>query len=261
MDVRAYFDRIGYDGGADPTLETLRRLHQQHLRAVPFENLDIHLGRPISLDPGALFDKIVRRRRGGFCYELNGLFAEMLRAIGFDLDLLSARVAHQDGSFGREFDHLLLRVRIDGRDWIADVGFGDSFVEPLLLYGYEQDCCGTVYLIDTPQENMLLLRQENGHWRQQYLFTLTPRQLEDFQEMCVYHQTSPMSSFTRGRIVSRATAEGRITFSDMRLIDTSKGDRRERTVDSDAEYLEMLEGHFGITLKNPVWKAPALQPA
>ncbi len=261
MDVLAYFDRIGYDGVADPTIETLRQLHRLSLRTVPFENLDIHLGQPIALHTEALFDKIVRRRRGGFCYELNGLFAEVLRAIGFDLDLLSARVAHQDGSFGREFDHLLLRVRIDGRDWIADVGFGDSFLEPLLLYGYEQDCCGTLYLVDTPQDNLLLLRQENGHWRQQYLFTTTPRQIEDFQQMCVYHQTSPMSSFTRGKIVSRATADGRITLSDMRLIETSSGHRNERSLESDNQYLAVLEEHFGIVLNNPVWKAPALQSA
>ena len=261
MDVGAYFDRIGYDGVADPTIETLRQLHLHNLRAVPFENLDIHLGRPISLDSGALFDKIVRRKRGGFCYELNGLFAALLRALGFDLDLLSARVAHQDGSFGREFDHLLLRVRVDGHDLIADVGFGDSFLEPLQLYGYEQDCRGTTYLIDTPQQNMLLLRQENGHWRQQYLFTTTPRQLEDFQEMCVYHQTSPMSSFTRGRIVSRATETGRITLSDMRLIESRSGERTERELGSDGEYLDTLEQHFGVVLQNPVWKAPVLQTA
>ncbi len=261
MDVRAYLERIGYNGVADPTLTTLRQLHRLHLRAVPFENLDIHLGRPINLDVDALFQKIVGCRRGGFCYELNGLFAEMLRALGFDLDLLSARVAHQDGSFGREFDHLLLRVRIDGRDWIADVGFGDSFLEPLLLYGYEQDCCGTLYLIDTPQENLLLLRHENGQWRQQYLFTTASRRLEDFQEMCVYHQTSPMSSFTRGRIVSRATADGRITLSDMRLIETRRGAREERSLGSNAEYLEILDQSFGIVLESPVWKAPALQPA
>lgn len=261
MDVRAYFERIGYDGVATPTIETLRQLHRLNLRAVPFENLDIHLGRPLSLDPDVLFDKIVRRRRGGFCYELNGLFAEMLRVLGFDLDLLSARVAHPDGSFGREFDHLLLRVRIDARDWIADVGFGDSFLEPLLLYGYEQNCCGTVYLIDTPQDTLLLLRQENGHWRQQYLFTTTPRRLEDFREMCVYHQTSPMSSFTRGRIISRATASGRITLSDMRLIETSGGDRQERGLDSDGAYLQILQERFGIVLENPVWIAPALQSA
>jgi N-hydroxyarylamine O-acetyltransferase len=259
MDVCAYFDRIGYDGVADPTIETLRELHRLSLRAIPFENLDIHLGRPISLDPEALFDKIVRRRRGGFCYELNGLFAEILRAIGFDLDLLSARVAHQDGSFGREFDHLLLRVRLDGKDWIADVGFGDSFLEPLLLYGYEQDCCGTMYLIDTPKSSLLLLRKEQEQWRQQYLFTATPRQLQEFDDMCVYHQTSPMSSFTRGRVVTRATADGRITLSEMRLIQTSRGDRKERGLESEAEYLEMLQQHFGIVLQNPAWKVPALQ--
>ncbi len=132
MDVEAYLRRIQYDGPRDPSPATLRGLHRQHLFTVPFENLDIALGNPIVLDPGLLFDKIVVRKRGGFCYELNGLFHDLLSALGFRVEMLSARVGRADGSFSPEFDHMLLKVTLDD-PWLADVGFGDSFMSPLLL--------------------------------------------------------------------------------------------------------------------------------
>src|ERR1700757_3972846 len=104
MDVPAYLRRIDYDGPVEPSFQTLRALHRQHLYTVPFENLDIALGVPIVLESGRLYDKIVIRRRGGFCYELNGLFCELLKQLGFRVDMLSARVHRADGSFSREFD-------------------------------------------------------------------------------------------------------------------------------------------------------------
>src|SRR5215213_6707253 len=135
MDVQAYLRRINYRGELAPTVATLRELHRAHLLAVPFENLDIHLGRAILLDQDALFDKIVTRRRGGFCYELNGLFALLLRELGFEVTLLSAGVARAGGGFGPEFDHLTLLVKVPSAEamalylpsasWLADVGFGD----------------------------------------------------------------------------------------------------------------------------------------
>ena len=136
MDIQAYLRRINYSGEQAPSAATLYELHRAHLLAVPFENLDIHLGRPIVLDQDALFDKIVTRRRGGFCYELNGLFALLLRELGFEVTLLAAGVARADGGFGPEFDHLTLLVRATSLNpqsevWLADVGFGDSFREPL----------------------------------------------------------------------------------------------------------------------------------
>ena len=118
-----------------PSPAGLRQLQLAHLMAVPFENLDIHLGRAIVLDQAAFFEKVVRRRRGGFCYELNGLFAVLLRALGFGVTLLSARVAREDDSFSPEFCHLTLLVDLPGGGprRLADVGFGDCFREPLSL--------------------------------------------------------------------------------------------------------------------------------
>src|SRR3954469_4622706 len=110
MDLQAYLRRINYPGNQAPTAAILCELHRAHLLAVPFENLDIHLGRAISLNQDALFNKIVTRRRGGFCYELNGLFALLLRGLGFEVTLLAAGVARADGGFGPEFDHMTLHV-------------------------------------------------------------------------------------------------------------------------------------------------------
>jgi|SRR5581483_2518153 len=132
MDIEAYLKRIGYSGAAEPTLDTLRRLHLAHLQTIPFENLDISRGRKIVIDQDAFVHKIVEERRGGFCYELNGAFAALLSALGFHVTLLSGRVRKSDGSDGFEFDHLTLRVDLE-EPWVADVGFGDCFLEPLPL--------------------------------------------------------------------------------------------------------------------------------
>ena len=123
--IGAYLERLGFTAPPQPTIEGLRRLHTAHLARVPFENLDIHLGEKILLEPEALVAKIVERRRGGFCYELNGAFSTLLQALGFDVTLLAARV-HNAGVLGPPFDHMCLRVDLD-EPWLADVGFGDNF--------------------------------------------------------------------------------------------------------------------------------------
>ena len=131
MWVRDYLDRLGLDAVPDVNHAGLALLHHRHLLSVPFENLDIIAGRPLSLDRADLLDKIVRRGRGGFCYELNGLFAELLAALGFRVERLSARVFNRDtGLAGPPRDHLCLRVWLDERPWLADVGFGRGFREP-----------------------------------------------------------------------------------------------------------------------------------
>ena len=137
MDVEAYLRRIDYDGPCQPSSASLRALHRKHLFTVPFENLDIPLKNTIRLDLGQLYDKIIVRRRGGFCYELNGLFCEFLTAMGFQVQMLSARVRRDDGGFGPEFDQMLLKVQLE-EPWLVDVGFGDSFVDPIVFHAEEQ---------------------------------------------------------------------------------------------------------------------------
>lgn len=248
MNVKTYLERINYRGSLDPSAETLRALQVAHLSAVPFENLSIHAGQRIILDDHALFDKIVERRRGGFCYELNGLFAALLRGLGFQVDMLSAGVAHAEGGFGAYFDHMTLMVTLAER-WLADVGFGDSFREPLLLDHREEQVQGErAYQIVLDDAGLILKQRINGgEWANQYRFDLQPYTYSDYVERCHYQQTSPQSHFTKGRICTLATAEGRITLSEMRLITTTRsGERQERQIADEDEYARLLREEFGI---------------
>lgn len=184
MDVRAYLDRIGYDGPLAPTADTLRVLHRRHMLSVPFENLDIGRGREIVLDPERFVEKVVRQHRGGFCYELNGAFASLLESLGFRVTLLSARVANDQEVLSAEFDHLALRVDLE-EAWLADVGFGDNFIEPLHLASYleQQDPAGSFRVIDAGARWRLEQRQMDGTWRLQYAFSLLPRLLSEFRHV------------------------------------------------------------------------------
>lgn len=247
IDVDAYLQRINYKGSLAPNEQTLRELQIAHLLAVPFENLSIHSHQPIVLEDDALFDKIVVRRRGGFCYELNGLFAALLRALNFDVVMLSARVANPAGEFGPEFDHMTLLVNLEQR-WLADVGFGDSFREPLLVdQPGEQAQRERSYRLVSEGEQLLIMQRENrAEWKPQYRFTLQPFSYADFAGMCHYHQTSPESHFTSKRICTLATSTGRVTLSDLRLIITTANERQERELADEEEYTKLLRELFGI---------------
>lgn len=247
MDIPAYLERIAYTGPLDLSPDTLRGLHLAHLYTVPFENLDIHLGRRLSLDEAALFDKVVTRRRGGFCYELNGLFCGLLGELGFRVTMLSAGVARARGGFGPEFDHLTLRVDLD-EPWLADVGFGDGFRWPVRFNDAAGQAQGgfTYRILPDGDYRVLMRRDAGGDWAPQYRFTLQPHTLAEFADRCRFHQTSPESDFTRGRICSLATPEGRISLGGMRLIVTTPAGRMESELAGEAEYTAVLRERFGV---------------
>ena len=238
LDLNAYLERIGYSGPLEPTETTLRELHRSHLLAVPFENLDIHIGRAIELDERRFFEKVVLQRRGGFCYELNGLFAALLRRLGFRVTLLSAGVARETGGFGPEFDHMTLLVHLE-QPWLADVGFGECFRDPLPLA--------------ESQSGAYRLENAGGRWTlwrgsaPQYAFSLDAREMGDFAGMCLHHQTSPESSFTRGRICTLATADGRVTLSGEKLI-VAEGDCRTVRILEPEDCCRALVDQFGIVI-------------
>ena len=249
MNVAAYLERINYTGPITPSAETLCALQLAHLHKVPFENLSIHHGERIVLDDDALFAKIVEKRRGGFCYEVNGLFAALLRAIGFDVAMLSAEVANPHGGFGPAFDHMTLMVTLEQR-WLADVGFGESFLEPLLLdeRGEQAQSNGVFQIVEAGAHLLLRRRADGEDWKPLYRFTLQPYTFADYEEMCRYHQTSPDSHFTKNTICSLATGDGRVTLSGTRLITTSlSGERNEQELNEN-EYDGILREHFGIVM-------------
>jgi N-hydroxyarylamine O-acetyltransferase len=246
MDVEAYLHRIKYEGTREASLATLRVLHRRHMRTVPFENLDIALGRPIQLDPELLFEKIVVRGRGGYCYELNGLFHDLLKALGFNVCMLSAQVRREDGSFGPKFDHMLLKVTFDD-PWLADVGFGDSFIDPLrLVPGSSHEEHGKIFGVANIDGHWEVFKHDKEGKVPLYRFADMPRRLSEFEAMNRYQQTSPESGFTRRRICTRATSYGRITLAGMQFIVTSSGLRDERALRDQAELRRCLRERFGV---------------
>ena len=259
MNITAYMQRIHYTDSLQPTLEVLRALHKAHMLAVPFENLDIHLGHSISLEPETLYHKIVEEKRGGFCYELNGLFAFLLKEMGFTVDLLSAQVKSQNG-FGAPFDHLLLLVHLE-EDWLVDVGFGASFLEPLRLCEDVQRQSSGVYRLEIGSPYALFLqRAPDQSWAIEHRFTLETYALTDFVDRCRYHQSSPDSHFTRQRVCTLATPDGRLTLSEQRLIVTRSGQRQEHAIPDEHAYLAALHEHFDIRLPEPVvWSQRSVQ--
>ncbi|MEM9565818.1 MAG: arylamine N-acetyltransferase [Actinomycetota bacterium] len=250
----AYLDRIGL-GTADPVgepgLDLLTRLQLAHLLTVPFENLDIHLGRGISLEPGRVLAKVVGERRGGYCYELNSAFARLLRSLGFDVTLVSVRIPYDRGGLSPEFDHLamLVAAAAGGERHLVDVGFGDAFTVPLPLRSGAEvaDRDHRVRLTDHG-DHWDYEEDRGGGWRLWYRFTTTPQDLGAFEGMNRFQESSPESHFTGTRICTRLTPTGRLTLSDRRLIETVVGgDRSERSL-AEADVSPLLADEFGVVV-------------
>ncbi|MFE2962524.1 arylamine N-acetyltransferase [Streptomyces sp. NPDC059340] len=259
----AYLRRIGAHHPAWPTSGVLRDLHLRHLKAVPFENLSIHLGEEIVLEEKRLLDKVVGRRRGGFCYELNGAFGALLGALGFDVTLLAGRVYGEEGRLGIPYDHLALRVRtVDGGDWLADVGFGAHSHYPLAFGARTEqvDPGGTFRVLEAgpdaagvrgvggrrEAEDLDVIRDGGP----QYRLEVRPRVLGDFVAGAWWNTTSPKSHFTRSLVCSRVTEDGgRITLSGRKLTATAPdGTKEVSELATDEEALALYRERFGIEL-------------
>lgn len=248
--IDAYLGRISVapDHVLEPTVESLRLLQSRHLLSVPFENLDIHWKRPIVLDTERFYEKIVMSRRGGFCYELNGLFNELLRGLGFNTRLVSARVFGGERGFGPEFDHAAIIVTIGELEYLADVGFGDFAAEPLrLIADIEQHDREGDFVIRRAEFGVLeVARRRDGGPVPEYRFEPLGRDLSEFAEMCDFQQYSPESHFTKGKLCSILTDTGRKTLTDKSFIETLNGERNETAVGSESDFAEILKREFGI---------------
>jgi N-hydroxyarylamine O-acetyltransferase len=256
VDIDAYLRRIGLSTRPERTLDGLAELGLAHLCAVPFENLDIAAGRPLSLELEAIYDKLVVRRRGGFCYELNGLFACLLRELGFEVTLLAGRLVDPTtGVPGPERAHLALLVELDG-PWLVDIGWGEAYRRPFALragnehvdegiasYRLEEEG-GRWQVVERHDDSLETNLKPTPGWRIAYRFDLTPRALVDFAETCRWQETeSPF--FTSHRFCTLATPAGRRTLMDDRLIVRAAGRRTERNV-SDEEWPALLDELFGV---------------
>ena len=251
MEVKKYLERIGYEGSTEPTIGLLSALQKKHLLNIPFENLDINYKTPIELDIAIIFEKVVIKKRGGFCYELNGIFHELLNSIGFDVKMISARVFDQAQQiFSPEFDHLAIIAKIDSTDYLVDVGFGEFAFSPLKveLNTIHNDERGSFRIERYDDLYYKVAKQSGENWIPEYMFTLRRRDLNEFREMCQYNQTSPLSHFTQNKFCSLATEKGRITVTSNKIKITEGDLITELPVISEEEFLLALENYFQIRL-------------
>jgi len=211
IDLQSYLRRVGYTADLRPDLDTLRGLHVAHMSAIPFENVDVRLRRPIRLDLESLQDKLVQRRRGGYCFEHNSLFSAVLREIGFQVDTLEGRVRPRGSTKTLPRTHMTLRVEIAGRSWVADVGFGgDGPIEPVPLDGETSVQWDGRYSVGEEDAGVRVLRRELGsEWHDMYAFTLVPALPVDFEVASHYTSTHPTSSFLNTLTVQRSEPAGR----------------------------------------------------
>lgn len=245
-EIEVYLERIGCEGPVTPGRAALEVLHFAHIHAVVFENLDVHLGRPIEIDIPKIFDKIVRRGRGGFCFELNTLFASLLHSLGYDVTVHAARVV-APGSRWIPFGHLCLNVVCEGKTWLVDVGFGNSFQRPLEIGRSDVQCDeGGDHTLEPVEEGWLLRsRIYSDSFDPEYRFDLTPRHFHEFEERCRWTQTAHDSGFTRNIMATQPTPAGRRTVLGFALREFANGESSERQITAE-ERARIFIADFGL---------------
>lgn len=256
MDTSGYLRRINYHGVVYRDLATLRQLQYNHVFAIPFETLDIQNQVPILLQTNFLYQKVIYDHRGGYCYELNVLFHNLLTLTGFDVSMVGGRLHHGNGKFGREFEHMALLVKLNGRQWLVDVGYGDFSLAPLAIVPGEIQSDGRNFYqiienVMVDGRSYLGVAKWNASkqdFKIDYLFTETPRALGDFYEMNEYHQTSPESHFRRSLICTLPIKEGRISLINNKLIKTENGKRQVRIIHDEGQRDEILEKYFHMDM-------------
>lgn len=250
LDLDAYLARVGFDGDPDPSGPTLRTLHRAHVASIGFENLDVFLGRGVSVDLEAVQDKLVRRGRGGYCYEHGILFSAVLERLGYSVERLLARVMN-DEQRPRPRSHMTLRVRSGGEQWLADVGFGAGLLEPLPWDGtgaaHEQG--GWTYqLLDLGEGSWRLRQRQGEEWTALYDFAEERHHLSDVIVANHFTATHPSSRFVGPLIAMRKYDNEARRLIGRQLVTTRPdGSSVERTL-SDAEIAAALVDDFGLTL-------------
>lgn len=251
LNIDAYFKRIDYSGEKDVSYETLYGLHTAHTLNIPFENLDVYLGKPIPLDPDSLYEKIVENKRGGYCFEMNGLFSLVLKQLGFKVTNLLARRTI-DGVVFNAKTHQVLMVEIGAEKYLVDVGFGNTGITaPVLIKeNVEQlQFTHTYRLVNDLKHGYMLQRKVDGDYLCMYAFTLEECIPIDYEMSNFYCYANPNSYFRSMKFITKPTLEGRLTLTDNHLEILENGHITEKVLSSDEEYNEYLLKHFGIDLE------------
>jgi len=252
MNLHAYLDRIGFTGQPEPTLNCLQAIHHAHPLAIPFENLDSFLGQPVHLAPEHVFDKLVTQGRGGYCFEQNRLLANALADIGFNVTTHAARVVwHGLDKQAMPRTHKLLKVHIDGSDYIADAGFGGlTMTAPVsLVPGVSQASPHENFRIDNEDEYYRISAQLGSDWKSMYLFDLSTYIAPDFELANYYVSTHPESRFVHHLVAARPFRNGRHALLDNHYTKYSRdGQKTEKVIADPDELMALLMDIFKINL-------------
>ena len=257
MDLQAYLDRIGFAGSPRPDLATLRALHRAHLRAIPYENFDVQFGRPMTIDPAAAFEKIVGERRGGWCYEMNGLLAVMLREIGFAVTEMAGAVMRADRGEIAHGNHLVLRVDLD-RPYIADVGFGDGVLEPLPMRFGDHHCEGYAFRLEALEDGWLRFHNHSFGGAPYFDFRDEPADQAQLAATCEWLSTSPQSVFTQTALAFRHRPGGVVSLVGRTVNKVRPDGKTTRLIGSSAEFLAVLRDDFDLDLPQAAQIWPAI---
>ncbi|MCR3922569.1 MAG: arylamine N-acetyltransferase [Firmicutes bacterium] len=251
FNLDAYFKRIKYEGPTDVSFETLKALHTAHTLNIPFENLDVYLRKPILIDCETLFNKLVTNKRGGYCFEMNGLFSCVLEAMGFNVKTLLTKGRRRDGRDFAARTHQVLLVEIDGQKYLADVGFGNNgLTSPILLETdlEQQQLTHTFRLVSDPDHSYRLQYKVDGEYTPLFAFTLDACTLADCQMSNHYTATYPESLFRKIRMCTMPTLEGRVTLNEMTFKILANGELTETLLANEEEYKQVLKQYFNLDL-------------
>jgi arylamine N-acetyltransferase len=252
--VADYFSRVSYAGPTEPTLDVLAAVAAAHNRSIPFENLDPLMGVPVvDLRPDALFDKLVNRHRGGYCFEQNGVLSFVLSQLGFGVDILGGRVVWMNTSGELPAKtHMVLAVTVPGEDgrYLVDVGFGGQTLSSPIRFetGLVQHTRHEPYRISEHGDGYMLESEIREKWEPLYMFSTHPFPTIDRQVGSWYTSTYPESHFVTGLTAAIVTDDARWNLRGRHLAVHSKGDSERITFDTAADVLEALTNRFGIDL-------------
>ncbi|MGD9720788.1 MAG: arylamine N-acetyltransferase [Pirellulales bacterium] len=259
LDLKAYFARIEHAGGRRRGTDTLRAIHLAHATHIPFENIDVLLGEPIRLDLPGLFDKLVTRRRGGYCFEQNSLLAAALETLGFRVKRLLARVRVDSGRLLPR-THMVLEVAAGRRAWLCDVGFGSwGLLEPLALAAGESRQFIWDYRLSRAGNEWWLQARQGDVWRDLYSFTRAEQLQVDFEPANHYTSTHPDSRFTHTLTAQRPLPEARYLLRGRELIVATAEGITTRGLTDDCELLGVLAECFQLEVPRGKWMPPVEQ--
>jgi N-hydroxyarylamine O-acetyltransferase len=244
MNKEAYLKRIGFLGSHKPILSKLHKLHELHV------NLDIHLNKKIVLARNRIYKKVVEQMRGGFCYELNYLFSQLLKELGYSCKIISARIFNSQGKRGPMFDHMAILVRHQ-TNWLLDVGFGDLFLKPIALLKDQIQTDGLNFFKISKYNSsdyVLLMSADGVKFEKKYTFNVTPQSISHFKKICLDKQINSNSYFVKNLVCTKPTKVGRITVFNNKLIERKLLTKKETLINDNVELLEILKNRFNISI-------------